>query len=303
MSSRVFIALGTSSQVPTRDRNHNGYFLRWDGQGMLFDPGEGTQRQMIFANVSASDITHILITHFHGDHCLGLPGIVQRLSLDRVAHTVQLFYPASGQRYIENLIHASIFYNVTSIQHHPISQAGVVYDDPGFSIQASLLDHTVESWGYRIQEKDSVTLLPEKLKTLGVSGQNIGRLSKQGSLSLGDKTITLDAVSVKKQGQSVAFVMDTRLCETALQLAHEVDLLVCESTYLASETADAIANGHLTATQAAEIARKAQAVRLALTHFSQRYKVVEDFALEAQSIHPNVVALNDGDRIEMPKRR
>jgi ribonuclease Z len=103
--------------------------------------------------------------------------------------------------------------------------------------------------------------------------------------------------------QSVAFVMDTRWCETALQLAYEVDLLVCESTYLASETADAVANGHLTATQAAEIARKAQADQLALTHFSQRYKVIQEFALEAQYMHPNVVALKDGDRIEVPKRR
>ena len=90
-SSRVFIALGTSSQVPTRQRNHNGYFVRWDASGLLFDPGEGTQRQMIFANVSASAITHILITHFHGDHCLGLAGILQRLSLDRVPHTVRIF--------------------------------------------------------------------------------------------------------------------------------------------------------------------------------------------------------------------
>ena len=102
-SSRVFIALGTSSQVPTRERNHNGYFLRWDGFGLLFDPGDGTQRQMIFANVSASSITHILITHFHGDHCLGLAGIVQRLSLDRVQHRVHIFYPATGQTYFDNL--------------------------------------------------------------------------------------------------------------------------------------------------------------------------------------------------------
>src|SRR5919197_2208571 len=108
MSSRVFIALGTSSQVPTRERNHNGYFLRWDGHGMLFDPGEGTQRQMIFANVSASDITHILITHFHGDHCLGLPGVVQRLSLDRASHLVRLYFPASEREHLDHLLAASI---------------------------------------------------------------------------------------------------------------------------------------------------------------------------------------------------
>ena len=78
MSLRELLVLGTASQVPTRHRNHNGYLLRWDGRGLLFDPGEGTQRQMIRNGVSATDITRILITHFHGDHCLGLPGIIQR---------------------------------------------------------------------------------------------------------------------------------------------------------------------------------------------------------------------------------
>lgn len=270
---------------------------------MLFDPGEGTQRQMTFANVSASDITKIFITHFHGDHCLGLAGVWQRLSLDRVRHTVQLFYPASGQRYVENLKNASIFHNVAEVEEHPISQAGVIYENQDMLIEARLLDHTVESLGYRIQERDSQTMLPEKLKALGISGQNIGKLKKEGSLTWEGKTVSLESVSVKKRGQSMAFVMDTRLCETAFQLADKVDLLVCESTYQASETADAIAHGHLTATQAAEIALRAQVNLLALTHFSQRYSAVEDFALEAQKIYQNVVAMRDGDVIEVPKRR
>jgi ribonuclease Z len=85
MSARELVVLGTASQAPTRTRNHNGYLLRWDDEGILFDPGEGTQRQLTLAGVAASAITRICITHFHGDHCLGLPGVIQRLSLDRVA--------------------------------------------------------------------------------------------------------------------------------------------------------------------------------------------------------------------------
>ena len=96
MSGRERVVLGTASQVPTRHRNHNGYLLRWDGQGLLFDPGEGTQRQMLFAGVTASQVTRVLITHFYGDHCLGLPGVLQRMSLDRVAHPVRVYYPESG---------------------------------------------------------------------------------------------------------------------------------------------------------------------------------------------------------------
>src|SRR5918911_3629772 len=142
MSARRFIALGTASQVPTRERNHNGYFLRWDAYGLLFDPGEGTQRQMIFANVPASAITHILITHFHGDHCLGLAGILQRLSLDRVPHTVRIFYPASGQMYFDNLRSASIYYDTARIEQHPISHAGVVHDAGDFVLETERLEHT-----------------------------------------------------------------------------------------------------------------------------------------------------------------
>src|SRR6266403_541477 len=103
MSARAVTFLGTASQVPTRTRNHNVVFLLWDDRGILFDPGEGTQRQMILAGLSATQITHIAITHFHGDHCLGLAGIVQRLSLAGVAHPVEVIYPASGQVYFDRL--------------------------------------------------------------------------------------------------------------------------------------------------------------------------------------------------------
>src|SRR4051812_23801014 len=97
MSAREVVFLGTASQVPTRTRNHNALMLVWGDLGILFDPGEGTQRQMTLAGLSVRQITHIAVTHFHGDHCLGLAGIIQRLSLDQVPHPVEVLYPASGQ--------------------------------------------------------------------------------------------------------------------------------------------------------------------------------------------------------------
>src|SRR5213082_4268810 len=112
MSVRELVVLGTSSQVPTRYRNHNGYFLRWDDEGLLFDPGEGTQRQMIFAGVTVSQITRICITHFHGDHCLGLPGVLQRMSLDRVPHVVEAFFPAESAEVFGRLRRAALFRDV-----------------------------------------------------------------------------------------------------------------------------------------------------------------------------------------------
>ncbi len=303
MSSKRFITLGTASQVPTRERNHNGYFLRWDAEGFLFDPGEGTQRQMIFADVSASQITKIFITHFHGDHCLGLAGVLQRLSLDRVPQTVQIFYPASGEKYVDNLQSASIYYNVANIERVPTFAEGIIFRGKDYVIESYKLDHTVESWGYRIKENDGVSLLPEKLEKYGIRGQDIGKLKNTESLEINGKTISVEDCSVRKKGQSFAFVMDTRLCENAFKLAADVDLLVCESTYLSTETTEAISNGHLTAAQAAEIARQAKANLLVLTHFSQRYQNIQDFLFEAQTIHQNTVAVKDGDFVDLPKRK
>lgn len=303
MSARRFIALGTASQVPTRERNHNGYFLRWDAEGFLFDPGEGTQRQMIFADVSASAITKIFITHFHGDHCLGLAGVLQRISLDKVLRTVQIFYPASGEKYIENLSNSSIYHNLAKIERVPISVEGEIFRGEDYVIQSYKLEHSAESWGYRVKENDGVSFLPEKLEEFGIRGKDVGRLKKEGSIEIGGQTISVEECSTEKRGQIFAFVMDTRLCVNAFRLAKDADLLVCESTYLRAETAEAVSHGHLTASQAARIAADSNANLLVLTHFSQRYQNIQEFLAEAKEIHPNSVVVKDGDFVDLPRRK
>ncbi|WP_298609516.1 ribonuclease Z [uncultured Thiothrix sp.] len=303
MSQHQFFALGTASQVPTKTRNHNGYFLKWGKEGFLFDPGEGTQRQMLYAGVSAKDITKILITHFHGDHCLGLPGVLQRISLDKVPHPVKVYFPASGLQYFNNLQHASIYYNTATIEICPIAEAGIIYQNEQLTISAAPLDHTVESWGYRIQDVDTHTLLADKLQAFGIRGALTKQLLAEGQISIGDQLVSLADVSVLKPGQSFAFVMDTRYCANAVKLAQEVDTLVAESTFLNVHTAEAQAHGHLTAAQAARIAQEAQAKRLILTHFSQRYADQGNFVGEAQPIFPEVVAVKDGDSLDLTRPR
>ncbi len=126
MSHRELVVLGTASQAPTRSRNHNGYFLRWDGEGLLFDPGEGTQRQMLFAGVTASQITRVFITHFHGDHCLGLPGVLQRMALDQVPHVVEVCYPAESREVFGRLRQASLFRDRLQLRERPVDGAGTI---------------------------------------------------------------------------------------------------------------------------------------------------------------------------------
>ena len=295
--------LGTASQVPTRRRNHNGYLLRWDGEGILFDPGEGTQRQMLLAGVPASAITRICITHLHGDHCLGLPGVVQRLALDRVAHPVDLHFPASGGPHIDRLLHASVFDERAELRQHPVAGDGPVHCGPPVTVAAQRLDHDPETYGWRVEEPPGRTMLPDRLAALGVRGPAVAELQRAGTVRADGRTVHLEEVSRPRPGQVFAFVMDTRWCDGALALAEGADLVVCEATFVETEAALAERYGHLTAAQAGRIAATAGARRLVITHFSQRYPDERGLTDEARAVFPDVVAATDLARIPLPPRR
>ncbi len=296
--------LGTASQAPTRTRNHNGYLLRWDGQGFLFDPGEGTQRQLLLAGVPSSAITRICISHFHGDHCLGLPGVVQRLSLDGVAHPVVAHFPASGQEYFARLRHASSFHEVADLREEPVERDGVLASGPGGTLEARRLEHPVEAFGYRFAEPDGRRMLPHRLAAHGITGPDVGRLQREGALVVDGRTVRLADVSAPRRGQRFAFVMDTRLCDAVYALADGVDMLVIESTFLTEDEALARSYGHLTARQAATVAAECGVRQLVLTHFSQRYPDPARFAAEAAEVFGGaVVVAADLARVPLPPRR
>lgn len=307
MSLREFVALGTGSQVPTRQRNHNGYFLRWDDEGFLFDPGEGTQRQMAWGDLPASAVHRIFITHFHGDHCLGLAGIIQRLSLDRVAHPVVVHYPASGQAYFDRLRYASIYHPAVELVPAPVelppSGLAVIAETDSYTLLAHALDHSAPTVGYRLEERDGRRFMPARLEALGVRGPAIKALSERGVVRVGEREVRVDEVSEPKAGSRVAFVMDTRPCEGALALARDADLLVMEATYAAADQPLAAAYGHCSSVDAARTALEAGAHRLAITHFSQRYADPAQHLLEARAIFADTVALRDLDRVPIPRRR
>src|SRR4051794_23924519 len=302
MSVRELVVLGTASQVPTRHRNHNGYLLRWDGEGILFDPGEGTQRQMLRAGVAAHDIDRICVTHFHGDHSLGLAGVIQRINLDRVPHPVTAHYPASGQRFFDRLRYATAYRETVRLAEQPVSGDGeVIARTPAYTLEAVRLSHPVESYGYRLVEPDGRRMLPERLAAHGVRGPEVGRLQREGSL--GD--VALDDVSEVRRGQRFAFVMDTRLCDGVHALAEGCDLLVIESTFLDEDVQLASDHGHLTAGQAGAVARDAGVRHLVLTHFSQRYSDPEEFERQARAAgyEGELTVAYDLLRVPVPKRR
>lgn len=305
MSARELVVLGSASALPTRHRNHNGYVLRWDDEGILFDPGEGTQRQCTFADVSPADVTRICVTHLHGDHCLGLPGMILRIANSNGRLPVRVSYPASGQAWFERLRSATIGQELVPVEPLPLDGDGlvVVADEPGFVLSAARLRHRVDAFGYRLAERDGRRLLPERLAARGVAGPDVGRLQRTGSIEIDGRAVALDDVSEPKPGQVFAFVMDTAWCDAAVELAAGADLLVCESTFLASEAAMAERFGHLTASEAGRLAREAGARRLVLTHFSARYTDMQPFVDEAASeFAGDIVIAEDLMRIPVPHR-
>ncbi|MPZ71765.1 MAG: ribonuclease Z [Nitriliruptorales bacterium] len=302
MSQRELTILGSSAQTPTRERNHNGYLLRWDREQIVFDPGEGTQRQLLLAGRSASKITRICVTHFHGDHCLGLPGLIQRLNLDRAKGPVHVYFPVEGTPYFENLRGAAAFHEGTSLKVVPWAD-GATDPGPAFTLSARTLQHRIPTLGWRIEEPPRRHLLPDRLAEFGLEGPVVGNLQREGVVEVHGRRITIEQVSETRPGQRFAFIMDTALCDAAFELAADADLVVCEATYLTGDEGLARRYQHLTAAQAGRIAAEAGARRLVLTHFSQRYPDPGQFAAEANEFFDDVVLAQDLQTVAVPPRR
>lgn len=302
MSVRDLIILGSSSQQPTRFRNHGAYLFRWNDEGLLFDPGDGTQRQFIHANIAPPVVTRIFISHFHGDHCLGLGPMLLRLNLDKVTHDIHVYYPESGTEYFNRLRYGTMYHETINVIEHPIKKPGLLHDDGKFRIEVDLLDHSVETWGFRVSEPDERKFFPEKLKQYGIVGPKVRELQRNGNIvSSNGQKITLDDVSYIRKGDVIAYIADTKYCESAVKLAKNARIVLSESTYLEKDAELAKKYKHMTTKQAATLAKKAKAEELILTHFSARYNNCKDFELEAREIFENCHAAKDLKVFPFPK--
>ena len=293
MSLRDLVILGCSSQQPTRQRNQGGYLLRWNDEGLLFDPGEGTQRQFIFANVTPTCVTRILISHFHGDHCLGLGSMLMRLNLDKVKHPIHCYYPASGKVYFDRLRYGTIYHENIQVIEHPVSKEGVVHDDGKLKIEAKFLEHGVDNIGWRLTEVDKRKFDKEKLRAKGVVGPLVKEIEAKGEIKVDGTIVKLDEVSQIRKGDVFALVIDTSYCKAAIEVARNAKILLCESTYTEKHRELAEEYQHMTAKQAALIAKEAHAQQLILTHFSARYQDLNEFLEEARPIFPNTDVAED----------
>lgn len=301
MSSRELIVLGTAGQAPTRGRSLGGCALKWDGEMVLFDPGEGFQRQCLLAGVAVSRASTLLLTHLHGDHCLGLPGVLQRRILDGATDRLSVYYPAASQAVFEHLIYSSLFTEIDVVDAHPV-EAGSLGCIGELALTASWLEHPVPTLGYRLSEPDTMRLDADRLAVDGIAGAAVGELLRSEHVEVAGTTHHLREYQLPRPGQSMAYVLDSALCDAAIELATGVDLLVCEATYLDAEQAAARQRGHMTAREAGWLAREAGARRLVLTHFSNRYQDLAPFAAEAGELHDDVVVATDLMTVSVPRR-
>jgi ribonuclease Z len=267
----------------------------------LFDPGEGTQRQFIFANVAPPVVNRIFISHFHGDHCLGLGSMLMRLNLDKVTHPIHCYYPESGKKYFDRLRFGTIYHETIEVIEHPVVSEGIVEEGNNFTIEAKFLDHGIDNIAWRITEKDTRKFQDENLKKFAIFGSRVKEILSKGFIIIDGKKIYLDDVSYIRKGESIAVVIDTKMCKAAVDIAKDARLLLCESTYLDIHKDLAHKHLHLTAKEAALIAKEANVKQLVLTHFSARYQSLEPFLEEARQFFPNTELAKDLKYISFPK--
>jgi ribonuclease Z len=267
--------LGTSTGVPTAKRNHTAMLLEYNGENILIDCGEGTQRQMRKASLNPCSINKILITHFHGDHILGLPGLLQTLNLSEYSKKLVIYCPPNVKHKIQNLIQFFVRDNHLQIEIEEV--LGKFFETKDFYLIAEELSHGVSCNGYSFILKEKTRLDRKKIKKLKLPNSPIlGELQKGKDIIFNGKKIKAKDLSYTEEGKKISFVFDTEYTPNCIKLAKDSDLLIAESTYMEeSEKGAKLAKDylHLTAAQAGKIAKESKSKKLILTHISQRYDI------------------------------
>lgn len=290
--------LGTNAGVPSLQRNVTAMALRMFEERRtfwMFDCGEGTQHQILRSSLKLSKLEKIFITHLHGDHLFGLPGLLSSRAYQGGTTLLQVFGPPGIKQFIEvslDLSQSRIEYEIEVIEH----QGGVIFEDEEVKVESHLLEHRIDSYGYRITEKDKPGSLDlKRLASYGMKpGPAYGRLKRGESIDLGDGRMLhpTDVLGAPKKGRVVTILGDTRPCANVQPLAENADLLVHEATFLHELHETAHNYHHSTAIQAARAAKEAGAKELILTHFSSRYKDIEHLQpllTEARSVFPQTL--------------
>lgn len=296
---RELLFLGTGCMQPTKQRNHPGLLLNYHDQLLLFDCGEGIQRQLKIAGIKLTKITKIFISHWHGDHALGIPGLLSSIGAESDAPHVAIYGPKGTKKnisYLTSLLGSKQLPQLTVTE----VERGTIAEEEDYQIEAQLLKHSARCVGYRFKERDRRRFKPALMKKYNlVSGPLLGQLQKDNQIFFQGKKIRIEEVTDNIPGFHWAYITDTRPCPGVDILAKNVDVLVIESTFKEDLQEKAEEYFHLTTKEAALIANRNNVKRLILTHISQRYQFSKELEEEAQKYFPACRVAEDFMKVQL----
>lgn len=291
--------LGTSSMVPTKDRNQSSTLVSHGSENILVDCGEGTQRQLKIAGVKLAKITKILISHWHGDHVLGLPGLIQTMSASGYDKKLRIYGPAGTRKFMKKIFEAFVFDSKIEVEAKDIKN-GKFFEGEELMLEAHLLEHNIETLGFNILERDRRKINLAAIKRLGIpEGPLLGELQNGKSINWKGRKIDANDATTVSKGRKITIVSDTVPCKGADLLAKDADILICEATYSSDLESKGEEHGHMTSKQAAELANRSNAKKLVLTHFSARYKDAQELEDDAKNYFYNTSCAMDFMKIKI----
>jgi len=296
------VFLGTSSGIPTKRRNHAAIWLRSDKDCMLWDCGEGTQRQLMSAKLSFMKINRIYITHWHADHWAGLLAMLLTMNLEKRKNDLHIYGP-EAERFVGDILDLGYFGQGFRVIAHDVpyegSEAASIFKTNEFEILSTPVKHTIPAVGYCFKERDRWNVNLKKAAKFGLKqGPLIGKLKKFGAIELNGKTIKLADVADLRKGIKAVYSGDTKPCKNLDNLARDADVLIHDATF-ETERADKMHSG---AREAAKTAKQAGVEKLILTHFSRRYVDVKPLLEEARKVFKNTMVAEDFMKIVLKRK-
>ncbi|MCK9569187.1 ribonuclease Z [Candidatus Pacearchaeota archaeon] len=292
------VFLGTSDAIPSKERNHTSILLSYKNENILVDCGEGTQRQLRIAEINPGKITRLLITHWHGDHILGIPGLLQTLSFSGYNNTFFIYGPKGTKEFIREMLKTFAFQKNFEIKIEEVS--GKFFETEDFYLEAEKMTHGVPCNAYSFVKKSLLRIDKKKLDKTGLAGPIVKKLKEGKDVVFNGKKFLAKNLTYKEEGKKISFVFDTSFNEKIVPFIKDSDLLICESTFGDELENKAEEYKHLNAKKTAEIAKKSKSKKLILTHISQRYSKNPKTILDsAKKVFKNSVLAKDFDKFEI----
>jgi len=292
--------LGTGDDIPSRARNHTSILLRFNEENILFDCGEGTQRQFRKAGLNPCKITKILITHWHGDHVLGLPGLLSTLAMSGYNKILYIYGPVGIKEKMKKTLEVFNFYKNYEIKIEEL-KSGTFYEGKNFSLSCEEMEHGIPTLSYSFVNKGGTRINKEKLKNSGLpEGPILQKLKEGKDVVYGGKKFKSKDLVYQELDKKISVVLDTKLNKRIVPFVKDSDVLISEGTYSKELAKEAEEHLHLTVTQAAEVAKKSNSKKLILTHISSRYlKDMRGLLSEAKEVFAESYLVKDLDRVEV----